>query len=138
MYHNYYMIFKYFSYWIFIWYILYILHVIKYNPKIALLFALSSNILLLLVMILCKTTIHLVFLLLLMMLILKIIPLYTIWNTKIRQQDIYFFVFLLLIYIVWMIINKQNMYEFINNVNDLIIYKKNTLPLMQQLEKMGL
>jgi len=39
-------------------------------------------------MILCKTTTHLVFLLLLMMLLLKIIPLYTIWNTKISQKDV--------------------------------------------------
>ena len=138
MYHNYYMIFKYFSYWIFIWYILYVLHVIKYNPKIALLFALSSNILLLIVMILCKTTAHLVFLLLLMMLLLKIIPLYTIWHTKISKKDVWVFVLLLVVYIVFMIMNKQYIDEFINNIIDLIIYKKNTLPLMQQLEKMGL
>ena len=132
------MIFKYFSYWIFIWYILYILHVIKYNPKIALLFALSSNILLLILMIWYKTTSHLVFLLLLMMLLLKIIPLYTIWNTKISKKDVCVFVLLLIVYIVFMIMNKQYINEIINNLIDLIIYKKNTLPLMQQLENYGL
>ena len=136
MYHNYYMIFKYFSYWIFTWYILYILHVTKYNPKIGLLFALSSNILLLIVMIWYKTTAHLVFLLLLMMLLLKIIPLYTIWNTKISQKSVWVFVLLLVVYIIFIIMNKQYINEFINNLIDLIIYKKNTLPLMQQLENL--
>ena len=138
MYHNYYMIFNYFSYWIFIWYILYVFNLIKYNPKIGLLFSLVANILLLILMIFYKTTIHLVFLLLLVILFEKIIPLYTIWNTKIRLQDIYFFVILFSIYIAWIIINKQNNHEVINSIKNLIIYKKNTLPCMQLLEKMGL
>jgi len=132
------MIFNYFSYWIFIWYILYVLHLIKYNPKIGLLFSLVANILLLLLMICYKTTTHLVLLLLFVMLFEKIIPLYTIWNTKIRRQDIYFFVILFSIYIAWIIINKQNNHEVINSIKNLIIYKKNTLPGMQLLEKMGL
>lgn len=138
MYHNYYMIFNYFSYWIFIWYILYVFNLIKYNPKIGLLFSLVANILLLILMIFYKTTIHLVFLLLLVILFEKIIPLYTIWNTKIRLQDIYFFVILFSIYIAWIIIDKQNNHEVINSIKNLIIYKKNTLPGMQLLEKMGL
>jgi len=132
------MIFNYFSYWIFIWYILYVLHLIKYNPKIGLLFSLVANILLLLLMICYKTTTHLVLLLLFVMLFEKIIPLYTIWNTKIIRQDIYFFVILFSIYIAWIIINKQNNHLFINSIKNLIIYKKNTLPGMQFLEKMGL
>lgn len=132
------MIFNYFSYWIFIWYILYVFNLIKYNPKIGLLFALIANILLLILMIWYKTTTHLVFLLLLVMLFEKIIPLYTIWNTKIRRQDIYFFVILFSIYIAWIIIDKQNNHEVINSIKNLIIYKKNTLPGMQLLEKMGL
>ena len=132
------MIFNYFSYWIFIWYILYVFNLIKYNPKIGLLFSLVANILLLILMIFYKTTIHLVFLLLLVILFEKIIPLYTIWNTKIRLQDIYFFVILFSIYIAWIIINKQNNHEVINSIKNLIIYKKNTLPCMQLLEKMGL
>jgi hypothetical protein len=85
-----------------------------------------------------KTTSHLVFLLLLMMLLLKIIPLYTIWNTKISKKDVCVFVLLLIVYIVFMIMNKQYINEIINNLIDLIIYKKNTLPLMQQLENYGL
>jgi Ca2+/Na+ antiporter len=85
-----------------------------------------------------KTTAHLVFLLLLMMLLLKIIPLYTIWNTKISQKSVWVFVLLLVVYIIFMIMNKQYINEFINNLIDLIIYKKNTLPLMQQLENLRL
>jgi len=132
------MIFNYFSYWIFLWYILYVLHLTQYNPKIALLFALASNILLLIVMIFYKTTTHLVFLLLLIMLILKIIPLYTIWNTKISKKDVWVFVILFSIYIAWIIMKEHYINELIQNIKDLIIYKKNTLPGMKLLEKMGL
>lgn len=132
------MIFNYFSYWIFIWYILYILHLTQYNPKIGLLFALIANILLLILMIWYKTTTHLIFLLLLVMLFEKIIPLYTIWNIKTSYNDVLVFIILFAIYIVWIIMNKQYINNFINNLFDLIIYKKNTLPAMILLEKMGL
>lgn len=132
------MIFNYFSYWIFIWYILYVLHLTQYNPKIGLLFALIANILLLILMIWYKTTTHLVFLLLLVMLFEKIIPLYTIWNIKTSYNDVLVFIILFAIYIVWIIMNKQYINNFINNLFDLIIYKKNTLPAMILLEKMGL
>ena len=138
MYHNYYMIFNYFSYWIFIWYILYILHLTQYNPKIGMLFALIANILLLIVMIWYKTTAHLVFLLLLVMLFEKIIPLYTIWNIKTTYNDVLVFIILFAIYILWMIMNKQYINKFINNLFNLIIYNKNTLPGMMLLEKLGL
>jgi len=73
-----------------------------------------------------------------MMFLLKIIPLYTIWNTKITQKDLYFTGFVIIVYLLWMFTNKKNTYDFITNSNKLIIYNKNTLPDMIMLEKMGL
>jgi len=72
------------------------------------------------------------------MLFEKIIPLYTIWNTKISKKDVWVFVILFSIYIAWIIMKEQYINKFINNLFDLIIYKKNTLPAMILLEKMGL
>jgi hypothetical protein len=72
------------------------------------------------------------------MLFEKIIPLYTIWNIKTSYNDVLVFIILFAIYIVWIIMNKQYINKFINNLFDLIIYKKNTLPAMILLEKMGL
>jgi hypothetical protein len=70
-----------------------------------------------------------------MMFLLKILPLYSIWNTKITVNDIYFTGFVFLVYLLWMFINKQNSHDFINNSKKIIIYNKNTLPGMILLEK---
>lgn len=73
-----------------------------------------------------------------MMFILKIIPIYTIWNSKIKINDIFITIILLFIYLLWMHINQKNTDDFIKNTKKLIIYNKNTLPGMQLLEKLGL
>jgi hypothetical protein len=70
--------------------------------------------------------------------LLKIIPIYTIWHAKITQKDIFFTGFVFIVYLLWMFINKQSTYDFINNTKKLIIYNKNTLPGIILLEKMGL
>jgi len=127
-----------FSYWIFFWYLFYICNFTKYNPKIAIILGLTENICIFLLMIYYNTKYRIIFLFFIMMFLLKIIPLYTIWNTKITLNDIYFTGILFIIYLVWMFINKQNNSDFINNTKKLIIYNKNTLPGMQLLEKMGL
>jgi hypothetical protein len=85
-----------------------------------------------------NTKSRLISLFLIMVFLLKIIPLYIIWNTKISINDIYFTGFVFIIYLLWMFINKQSTYDFINNSKKLIIYNKNTLPGMIMLEKMGL
>lgn len=127
-----------FSYWIFFWYLLYICSFTKYNPKIVIILGFIQNICILLLMIYYNTKSRLIFLFFIMMFLLKIIPLYTIWNTKIRLDDIYFTGILFIVYLVWMSINKKTFNDFMNNTKKLIIYKKNTLPGMQLLEKMGL
>jgi len=127
-----------FSYWIIFWYILYICNFITYNPKFVIILGLFENICILLLMFYYNTKFNLIFLFIIMMFLLKIIPLYTIWNTKITQKDLYFTGFVIIVYLLWMFTNKKNTYDFITNSNKLIIYNKNTLPDMIMLEKMGL
>jgi len=127
-----------FSYWIFFWYILYICNLITYNPKFLIILGLIANVVILLIMIYYKTKYRLVYLFVIMMFIIKIIPIYTIWNTKIKLNDIYISIILFIIYLLWIHINKKNTNDFIYNTKQLIIYNKNTLPGMQLLEKLGL
>lgn len=127
-----------FSYWIFFWYILYICNFIKYNPKFAIILGFIENLCILLLMFYYNTKYRLIFLFLIMMFLLKILPLYSIWNTKITINDIYFTSILFIAYLLWMFINKKTMSDFTNNTKKMIIYNKNTLPGMQLLEKMSL
>ena len=73
-----------------------------------------------------------------MMIILKIIPLYTIWNDKINYKDIFFTFILFIIYLLIMYLNGKNINSFVKQSKDLIIHNKNTLPGMFLLEKIGL
>jgi hypothetical protein len=125
-----------FSYWIVVWYILYICNFIKYNPKFVIILGLLENICILLLMFYYNTKPRLIFLFFIMMFLIKIIPLYTIWNTKITINDIYFSLFVIIVYLLWMFINKKNTTDFINNSKKLIIYNKNTLPGMILLDKL--
>ena len=124
-----------FSYWIIFWYILYICNFIKYNPKFVIILGLFENLCILLLMSYYNTKQHLIILFLIMMFLIKIIPLYTIWNSQITLNDIYFTGFVFIIYLLWMFINKKNTTDFTNNTKKLIIYNKNTLPGMILLEK---
>ena len=127
-----------FSYWIFFWYILYICKLIKYNPKIVIICGLIENTIILLLMFYYNTKRKLIYLFFIMMTILKIIPLYTIWDTKLKVPDIYFTFLLFMIYMLWMYVNKKTDNDFITNAKKLIIDNKNTLPGMQMLERLGL
>jgi len=67
-----------------------------------------------------------------MFILLKIIPLYSIWNTQIRVRDIVALIILFMIYLIW--VNKS-LSDFIKQTQDLVIYNKNTLPGMMFLDK---
>ena len=76
-----------FSYWIYLWYILYIFKVLKYNPKLAIICGMIENLVIFILMCIYKTKKILVVLFIIMFVILKLIPLYTIWNDKIHLND---------------------------------------------------
>jgi hypothetical protein len=127
-----------FSYWIFFWYILYIFNITNYNPKFIIICGLIANLIILFLMFYYKTNPKLIYLFVIMMCILKIIPIYTIWNSKIKMNDIFITIFLIILYLLWIFIHKKNINDYIINTKKLIIYNKNTLPGMQLLEKLGL
>ena len=128
-----------FSYWIFAWYLLYIFKIVDaYNPKFAIIAGLMENFCILLMMFYYSTKLKLVILFVIMMIILKIIPIYTIWNKHIHSKDIVATFVLFLIYLVWCRIHNKGSQIFIQRMNDLVINNKNTLPGMVVLEKLGL
>jgi hypothetical protein len=128
-----------FSYWVFLWYILFYFGIINVlNPKFAIILGLFENMIILYFMIYYKTKIQLIVAFFIMMVILKLLPIYTIWNTKIRFQDILATLVLFLIYLFWVFINKKSMFGFIQNIKNMILHNKNTLPGMLLLTKLGL
>jgi len=117
-----------FTYWIFIWYLFYIYKFVNLNPKFALIMAIIENICILFLMFYYKTNLNLVFLYIIMMIILKIIPLYSIWNTKIGNKDIIWTFILFIIYLIFRFVNNKTIDDLIQQHKDLIIYNKNVLP----------
>jgi hypothetical protein len=115
-----------FSYWIFAWYLLYITRIFTvYNPKFALIVALFENICVLFLMLYYRTEKRLLILFLIVFFIIKVIPLYTIWHTEIKKEDIYASIVLLILYLIWAFINKQSVSK---DVWDLVLHNKNNLP----------
>lgn len=111
-----------FSNWIIVWYIIFIFNFTKYNPKFALIIAIVQNLIGLIYKLL-SDSIYNAFILALIMFFIKLIPLYTIIHTKIKKKDIYFTIFLFILYNVWLYINRTNLYEI------LIELKNNNGPL---------
>ena len=58
------------------------------------------------------------------MFIIKVIPLYLIWNTKIKWSDIIFTFILLFIYIIWLYINNVTIFYVLNELKQVVLNKK--------------
>jgi hypothetical protein len=117
-----------FSYWIFAWYLLYIVGVTNISPKFAILLGMIENLVVLSLMFYYKTKLKLILLFIVVMCILKIIPLYTIWNTKIQIKDIIVTFGLFVVYLFFMFLNNKSIYDFVKQTKNLVVYNKNTLP----------
>ena len=127
-----------FSYWIYLWYILYIFKVLKYNPKLAIICGMIENLVIFLLMCIYNTKKILVVLFIIMFFILKLIPLYTIWNDNIKfNDDIKNTSLLFIIYLVWIHLNQLNITDALTNSKNLILYNKNTMPGMAILQYIG-
>lgn len=129
-----------FSYWIFFWYLIYMSGIITtYNPKFAIICGLIENIIILILMLYFGTKKKLVFLFLTMSVLLKIIPLTTLWNTKMHMHDIFATIALFgiyLFYVLW--IKKKTITDFIEQTKKLILHNQNTLPGMMLLDRFAL
>jgi len=125
-----------FSYWIFFWYLLYVFGLVEYNPKFAIFCGIIENLIIITLMFLYNTKKKLILLFAIMFVLLKIIPLYTIWKSKIRNIDIIFTFALFSIYLVWSFLNNKTLRDFYKQTQELIFHNKNTLPGMMVLQKL--
>ena len=125
-----------FSYWIYVWYILYIFKVLKYNPKLVIIFGMIENLIMFILMCIYNTKKILVVLFIIMFILLKLIPLYTIWNDKIQfNDDIKNTSLLFIIYLLWIHLNQLTITDALTNAKNLILHNKNTMPGMTILQK---
>jgi hypothetical protein len=72
-----------------------------------------------------------------MVFLIKLLPLYFIWNKKIQKQDIFATVGIFIIYGLWTQINGKNPTEFLDKTKDLVLHNKNTLPGMMVLDRIS-
>jgi hypothetical protein len=115
-----------FSYWLFFWYLLYITGIFtKYNPKISIILGLVMNLYIIYLMIYNKQF-YMLFLVITVIFIIKIIPLISLRNTKIKLNDFLFGFFLFLIYCLWITLYyKQNVLILITDLYFNDTYIKN-------------
>jgi hypothetical protein len=112
-----------FSYWILVWFILFEYDFIRYNPKFALVIGLFENMVYLLYMIFYKNSISSIWLFVIINFFIKIVPLYIVSNTVIYKRDILFALCLIVIYIIWLLVNSVNVYQYIKD--PLKIFREN-------------
>ena len=98
------------SYWVLAWYVLYMLNLTKYNPKIWLIILLIGIFLISLIFVYYKN--YKAFILcILFNFIVKLIPLLTIWHTKILMRDFYAGLLLFIIYNLWLMYINKDFYK---------------------------
>ena len=124
-----------FSYWIFVWYILYELDIIQYNPKFALSFALTFNIIQIFFMIYCKNSFIIILIFSLVIFLIKGIPLWRLRKTTYDLSQVINAILFFIIYYVWLSIHGLSPYMFYMKVFDQIEKKSLFGPLTLFLNK---
>lgn len=94
-----------FSYWILVWYILYELKMVKYNPKIALIFGLVVNLIMLSTMIYFNNSWINILSFCVINFFIKVWPLIRLRNTEYKWTDFYALIVSYIIYLLWLILN---------------------------------
>ena len=120
-----------FSYWIFAWYLLYIVKIVKYSPKFAIGIGILENILLLCFMILNGSNRSTIFYFVFINTFIKVIPFYTLKRERIQVKDVYAFFALFLGYLIWIIINKQNLAGNYKMVYESLIHNTDEMPFLR-------
>lgn len=125
-----------FSYWIYFWYILYAFKITTYSPKLPLIVGLIDNIVMLVLMLLYGTSKRTIFYFIIINTIIKVVPLYYLKNEYIRLKDIYFTIFLFIIFILWLHLNKQSLFGNIKIIHDSLLFGEDKTPFMALLNKL--
>ena len=124
-----------FSYWIFVWYLLYISGIFPYSPKIALLLAISINIIMFVLMIYYKTRGIYIFNFIFINFFIKILPYYTLIREKIYMRDLKSLVIIFIVYSVWLYMNGLSVIKYQDKIFKAVVYNENKTPLMNLLTK---
>ena len=124
-----------FSYWIYLWYILYAFKITIYSPKFPLLLGLLDNIIMLILMLLYGTSSRTIFYFIVINTFIKVVPLYYLRNEKIKAKDIYFTLYLFVLFIIWLYINNQSLEGNAKIIYESLLYGKNETPFMALIKK---
>jgi len=117
-----------FSYWIFLWFIIYKLKWILYSPKFAILVSLLENFVMLIMMFLYSSSRESIIYFIIINIFLKIVPLYYLRKNNITLKDIYFTIFLFILFIIWLHINKDSLIGNLKLIHNSLLYNKNNTP----------
>ena len=124
-----------FSYWIYLWYALYAFRITYFSPKFPLILGLIDNIIMLVLMLIYGTSKETIFYFILINTIIKVIPLYYLRNETIKMRDIYFTIFLLMVFVVWLHLNKQSLFGNIKIIHDSLLYGQGKTPFIALLNE---
>jgi hypothetical protein len=124
-----------FSYWIYFWYILYAFRITHFSPKFPLLLGLIDNIIMLLLMLMYGTSKETIFYFIIINTLIKVVPLYYLRNESIKWIDIYFTVFLFIVFVGWLHLNKQSLVGNLKIIHDSLLYGQDKTPFMALLNK---
>lgn len=125
-----------FSYWIYFWYVLYTFKITTYSPKFPLILGLIDNIIMLFLMLVYGTSRRTIFYFILINTFIKVVPLYYLRNEAIKMKDIYFTIFLFIIFIFWLHLNKQSLFGNIKLIYDSLLFGQDKTPFMALLNKL--
>ena len=122
------------SNWIFLWYLLYIFGLIVYNPKLALILGILFNVATLSVMVYYQASIQTMFYLAFFFSWMKVIPLWTIRNSPIREKDVYATLLLVIVYLGWLLLEGKVMTVY--HALEGLLHNRLDSPGMSMLQKM--
>lgn len=119
-----------FSYWIYVWYILYAFKITTFSPKFPLILGLIDNIIMLFLMLVYGTSKRTIFYFIIINTLIKVVPLYYLKNESIKMKDIYFTIFLFIIFVLWLHLNRQSLFGNIKLIHDSLLFGQDKTPFM--------
>jgi hypothetical protein len=114
------------SYWIFAWYILYVFKITKYNPKIWIIFILFGIFIMGLILLYHKK--YILFITFgIINIIVKVIPLWTLYNSPIMIVDFFAGLLLFIVYNFWLLYNNETIYTIYNKLMHSLLYDNTSI-----------
>jgi len=123
-----------FSYWIFGWYVLYMMGLVKHNPKFALYLGIIENLFVLVSMVYYNVKVKNIVYFILIIFLMKVVPLWSILDTRIQEKDLYATAGLFLMFLGWIVWDEQT--NLLLESYNQMLNNRNQLPGMILLEKL--